>query len=339
MSSSILFFLAGLLWNAYTVRRIDSLFQLSTQTVFLITVSVLVTVKLRKKYKGSEVPLQLKTPWYYHNRLIPFLFGALLGTDALLFYKSASLLPSIIFVLFLFLLIVINEFYKKERYQSFLWMFQLIIAHAAYWMIIIPITVKKMGLHPFLAALACSVIGLYFILITSRAPLRYFILTLAMHLSFLGLYQLQWIPPIPLSIRYAGIYHDITKQEGYYWLKSETPFWKFWKKGDQDFLSRPGDTLHVFVQIFAPTGFNDQLFIVWQKQSDAKQWVTQDKIPLLITGGREHGFRGHSNKSNYTEGYWRVLIKTLDDREVGRLTFTITPDARWTERVWHIDRR
>lgn len=338
LSASISFFIAGLVWNAITLRRIDSTLQLTSQTIVLIIVSVLVTLKLRERYSQQPIPIIFKTVWYYHTKIIPFCFGMLLGTCALLFYKSASIFPSLLFVFLLFALMTINEFYKSERSRTFLWTFQLVITHAAHWIILVPILLKEMAMTPFVISLLFSLSGLSLILLWSKTPLRYLVLTLAIHIGFLGLYQKHWIPPVPLSIRYAGIYHDIVKKDEHYFLATEKPFWKFWQKGDQNFLARPGDVLHVFVQIFAPSGFKDQLKIVWQRYENEK-WQTQDKISLPIYGGREQGYRGHSNKSNYTPGRWRVLIETTDSREVGRLDFSILTDQRWTERIWRVETR
>jgi hypothetical protein len=52
-------------------------------------------------------------------------------------------------------------------------------------------------------------------------------------------------------------------------------------------------------------------------------WVAQDSIPIKITGGRAEGFRGYGIKSKYQPGEWKVQIETTDEREIGRIYFTL----------------
>jgi hypothetical protein len=57
--------------------------------------------------------------------------------------------------------------------------------------------------------------------------------------------------------------------------------------------------------------------------------MLQDSIPIKIVGGREEGFRGFGVKSNYQPGEWKVQVETTDEREIGRVYFTleIAPEA------------
>jgi hypothetical protein len=56
--------------------------------------------------------------------------------------------------------------------------------------------------------------------------------------------------------------------------------------------------------------------------------VMQDSIPIKIVGGRGEGFRGFGMKSNYEPGEWKVQVETQDEREIGRVYFSleIAPD-------------
>jgi hypothetical protein len=142
---------------------------------------------------------------------------------------------------------------------------------------------------------------------------------------FIVLYVFKVLPPIPLSVQDAGIYHKVEKKYPSYLLYQERPSWKFWQAGDQTFKARPGDKVYVFVKIFSPGGHSGHAYLEWQKY-ERHRWQTSDTIALNLTGGREKGFRGYAYKSHWIEGLWRILIKSSDKREIGRIHFEVVPD-------------
>jgi hypothetical protein len=152
-------------------------------------------------------------------------------------------------------------------------------------------------------------------------------------LSFAILYFAHAIPPVPLSVSYMGVFHDVKREAGEYRLFYTRSRWKFWQHGDQTFLSRPGDVIHCFVRIFSPAKFKDQLQIRWLYKDPKKGWQTRDLIPFQIAGGREEGYRGVVRKANYEPGHWRVQVETLESREVGRIDLAVYKDGDSEERT------
>jgi hypothetical protein len=65
-------------------------------------------------------------------------------------------------------------------------------------------------------------------------------------------------------------------------------------------------------------------------------WVLQDTVPIKIVGGRAEGFRGYGFKSKYQPGEWKVQIETTDEREIGRVYFTLETAAE-SPRSFEID--
>jgi hypothetical protein len=49
-------------------------------------------------------------------------------------------------------------------------------------------------------------------------------------------------------------------------------------------------------------------------------------VPIAVTGGREAGFAGVSFKQNWRSGDWRVIVESIDGREIGRRTFSVRAD-------------
>jgi hypothetical protein len=162
---------------------------------------------------------------------------------------------------------------------------------------------------------------------------------LSTFLAFFFLYVLKMVPPVPLSLEYAGIYHRVERKDGAFILTYDRPAWKFWQNGAQDFPAMPGDKVFAYVEIFAPSKFKDQIMVKWYFKEQKAGWVQYDSIPLTISGGRDNGYRGYATKSNYTPGDWQIRAETSDGREIGRLSFEIEETASSLERNFQIDTR
>jgi hypothetical protein len=144
--------------------------------------------------------------------------------------------------------------------------------------------------------------------------------TLALSVLF---YSVGWIPPVPLCVERMGIYHLVEKKGARYVLHHERPRWAFWRRGDQDFVARPGEAVYFFAQVYSPARFSDRVTLHWLYRHPRSGWTTSDRIPMDIVGGRREGFRGFSFKKNHQEGRWRVQVETTDGREIGRIGFRI----------------
>jgi hypothetical protein len=161
---------------------------------------------------------------------------------------------------------------------------------------------------------------------------------LAVQAVLVALYFAHAIPPVPLSLKWIGIYHDVRTEGRETHLSHLRPSWKFWQHGDQEFLARPGDRIYCFARIFAPRHFKDGLKVRWAYRG-SRGWVPTDAIPLTISGGQEEGWRGIAYKQNYQPGDWEVNIETDDGRDVGRISFTVVEDPSTEPRTFHTDVR
>lgn len=56
----------------------------------------------------------------------------------------------------------------------------------------------------------------------------------------------------------------------------------------------------------------------------------------LGQGGRERGYRLFAYLTAPPAGDWRVSLETEDGREVGRLSFTVTPEASTAPRDFQV---
>jgi hypothetical protein len=345
VAEGALFFLAGFLIDVFTLSRIDDWLNILQQGVYLTVLGTLLLFELRIWMGKGEPPRFLQRYWRFSEDAIHFLFGSLLSVYALLFLKSASDLVSFGFLVFLFGLLVANELPQFRRLGPALRLALFSFCVTAYFAYLVPVLVGF--IRPwlfFLSVLLASIPLLFFgrrVLAWGVPPREVMRRALLPGLSVNGLllllYLVKAIPPVPLSVQYIGIYHDIQKGPEGYQLMRLRPDWKFWENGDQTFEARPGDRIFCFVRVFAPTRFRDRVQVRWSFHDPKRGWTKWDAIPLNISGGRSEGFRGYAFKENYQPGDWRVDIETEDGRDVGSIRFTVTPDETETPRLYNVD--
>jgi hypothetical protein len=331
------FFAAGFIFDIVTLSRIDDPISLTQQGVYLIIIFFFLR-RMAMFESGIWVPTgRFATIWTFHNDILHFLLGSLISIYTIFFFLSASISTSFIFLNIMVALLILNEIPQFQK-MGFIFKYSLfLLSLFSFLSILMPMAFGYIGAGPLSVAL---------VLIGGIALLTHYdfskIANLKMNLRneiaipsasiillIAVLYFFKILPPIPLSIQYMGIYHDIEKVRTHgnlgsvqFHLKYDRPFWKFWQSGAQSFTAYNGDRLYCFVRIFSPTNFNDKVVFHWLKKEDSG-WVSQDRVTNNIAGGRIEGFRSFAFKTNYTPGDWRVEIETLDGREIGRIHFSV----------------
>jgi hypothetical protein len=329
------FFIAGFIFDMLTVGRIDSWATIGQQAVYL---AVITTALLQMLVEQGQPPRQppafVLKRWYYEyrNALVHFLMGALLNLYAIFYFKSSSLLVSFGFLGFLVIVLLANEV-RRVKSLGLSFKFALLsLCLLSFYAYLIPVLVGSISLVLFLLSMLAGAVPLALgaWLLGRGSPARsalarrQILVPLGCVLiGFLGFYFFRLIPPVPLSIPFIGVYHQVERAGDSYRLSHERPVWRFWHNGDQNFYAQPGDKVYVFFRIFSPARFSDQVQMRWQWRDPARGWVTHDTIPIRIVGGREQGFRGYGVKSNYQPGDWKVQVETLDGREIGRVYFEL----------------
>jgi hypothetical protein len=146
-------------------------------------------------------------------------------------------------------------------------------------------------------------------------------------------YFLNWIPPVPLSLKLGGIYHQVEKVDGAYHLTFEKPAWyQVMKRSDNPFYGE--GPAYCFTAVFAPVDLKTTVYHRWQyrmgtpgKPAETGDFSTTDRIPIRISGGREEGYRGYTIKQHVPPGEWRVDVETEDGRVIGRVRFRVEAET------------
>lgn len=353
-----LFFFASFAFDIATLPRIDNRFALTRQGVYLGVLALLLGVELRWNWH-EEPPRWLARVWRFREDALHFFLGGLLSPYTLFYFKSASGLTALLFLTGVFGLMVANELPRFRARGPVVRVALFSFCVTSYFAYLLPVLLGYYNGTLFMAAAGLSCVATLVLSLLVRGwsgdgrhTLRHVTLPgLGVQALLLGLYLLKAIPPVPLSMLSSGIYHGVEVVKGSrgrdYRLLHERSEWKLWERGDQDFRARPGDRVYFFASVFAPASFKPQregdrgtrLVIRWFHDDPEKGWTEYHAYDdlYLEQGGRERGYRTFAYVTNPRSGDWRVSMETEDGREIGRLSFTVTPDDSTRPREFKVD--
>lgn len=338
------FFVGGFLFDVVTTDRIDQMFSLGLQGVYLFLLVLFVYWEVSPPSVFQNKERWVSKLWRWHVEVMHFLFGSLLSLYTIFYFKSASLMTSFVFMSFLVVVLVVNELPQLQKRGLVVRSTLLALCLASYLIYLVPVILGSLAVKTFMLSMCLSIsffvwIGMRLQRVSGdpkKVQEQFLVPGIIIQLIFILLYSFKALPPVPISLKHIGIYHSVEKQQKTYVLKYDRSWWRFWQSGAQTFLKREGDAVYCFVSVFSPSAFSDQLQMVWLKDSKG-EWIERDSVPLTIHGGRDAGYRGYAMKSNFEAGRWQVQVKTSDDREVGRIYFDVIPSTESTTRDWRMD--
>src|SRR3989344_2393887 len=326
--------IAGFIFDNLTLQRIDLLFEDLVMLSYLVISGG--SIALLNYY--HEYPPQKNLFVRIENLLplfIQFTFGGLFSAFFIFYYRGATFSSSWLFMLILLSLLVGNEFfrthYRKLTFQVSIYF----LAIFSFFIFFVPVLLKTMGATVFVLSGAASLVFIYFFSLTlfkvvpkrygaSKINLRNSILSIFVLINIL--YFLNLIPPVPLSLKDAGVYYFIERVGENYIAIGEK---KEWYESLPFFIPETvnletGSPLYVFSSVFAPTDLDTRIIHDWQYFSDQEsKWISGTRITFPIIGGRDGGYRGFSKKESLFAGEWRVDVKTERNQIIGRVRFDI----------------
>jgi hypothetical protein len=325
--------LFGFAVDNFTLTRID--LWLDNLILFIYLLIALFGIVLVNLYEGGVAQNAF---FGYIRRWSPlavqFAFGGLFSGFVVFYSRSATLATSWPFILLLAALFVGNEFFRSRYSKLTFQMSIFFIALFSFLIFYTPVIVGMMGAWVFLLSgiMSIAIISLFIRILLRFIPERVEqskkSIICSIGIIFIAvniLYFTNIIPPIPLSLKDASVYHYVEKaQDGNYLVQHEQSRW-------YDFLI-PNETIHIteneplymFSSVFAPTKLNTQIFHKWQFYDEKEdEWITENQLGFSIVGGRDGGYRGYTMKANVTEGAWRVDVVTERDQLIGRIKFKV----------------
>lgn len=338
VSTDLAFFVLGFLFDLLFVEHIDSRPMLLQQGSYLVLLTVLIGVDHRLTVRGTEPTGFWGRVLALREWLLHFFLGTLLNASLIFYIRSASSLLGwdLVFITAIAALLVLNELPRFRAIGPLVRVALLSFVTTSYLTYLLPVLFGFLSNWLFFAAVALGAgltVGIWkaYAWLT-RDPnwtfRRAVLPGLVCQVLLVSLYLANVIPPVPLSLRFIGVYHEVRPEGPRHRLFYLPQGWRVTSHGDIEFRARPGDRITMFARIFAPRNFRDGLDVRWayhDKRSGT--WTGTDAIPLNITGGLQEGWRAVAYKENYQPGEWRVQIETSDHRVVGHLRFTIVEDG------------
>ncbi len=262
-----------------------------------------------------------------------YAIGSLLSGCLIFYTKSSVFAVSWPFLALLLLVFFGNEVFRKYKdrltFQTVLVFFSLY----AYLIFALPLLLHTLGPLIFLASTVLSVtFFLGFLYLLSRIgrerlqeSVRPILVSSAGVLIVIIIsYFTGIVPPIPLTMPEAGIYHSLRHGEDGYIVEAEAtaPWYAFWHTPTVHTTS--GETLYAYSSVFAPIRFSAGVVHHWERyDATTHKWVSVARIAFGISGGRSGGYRGYSQLENLRPGSWRVSVETQEGQIIGRIPFTI----------------
>ncbi len=327
----VLFFVGGFAFDAFLVSEVDDLFALIQQAVYLLIIAALIHYEILYRMMKWRPTPKLSPIWDFRNLLSHFLLGTLLNIYSLFYIKSASFVSSLVFLALMIAMILANEHprIKKSKVSFKTGLFAICLF--SYISILYPLLLGYIGWTPFGLSLVTTLAIFYlqFRWLKTKLPNEKILFQaqfgpgISVLIVFALFYFMGWIPPVPLSAKQQGIYHLIEKKNGSYNLSFEKVWWKFWQRDDNHFLAEPSDKLYYYIQIYSPARISGDVFLIWSRKNNKRNWEVQDRIPIKVTGGRKEGFRGYAIKNNFQGGDWRVAVETASHLEITRMGFEV----------------
>ncbi len=321
--------IAGFIFDTLTLGRPDQWFGNAVLVTYLLIsaacILFMVTYGSRKKIPISPLII------------LQFCFGNLAGGLLVLYGQSGTFEGSLLFFILFGVFIVGNElfrqYYSKVNFHIAAWYFLLL----AYCALILPVIVGQFGDWVFLGSgfMSALIVSGFLYLLFQLSPQslagfkRKITLTLVTILAlFNGLYFLNVIPPVPLSLQDIGIYHSVARNSaGNYDVEYEQPPWyEFFRKTAGTFVTQTAESAYCFSSVFAPAGLSTPIYHRWEYYSDEfRSWETESLFSFSINGGRMSGYRGYTERSPLSPGTWRCSVETERGALIGRTTFTVVP--------------
>src|SRR5262245_42575785 len=250
--SNEVMFAAGFLFDLATMRRIDAWTDLAIQLLYLAALTALLVYQHWEARGQWKPPALIARVWEYNVEVLHFFYGGLLSAYVVLYLKSSTRARPLVFFLLLVALMFLNEMPQIRRagYRLRLGLYAFcVVSFLNYF---VPLLIGRMGGWVFLLALSISAGVVWLVADRLAAPgedrarvrARLFMPALVVCLLLGGLYLFRLIPPVPLSVQFQGIYHEVRREGGAFMLTYEKPpLYLFWREDSRPFRRRTGDRL------------------------------------------------------------------------------------------------
>ncbi len=264
--------------------------------------------------------------------VLQYSFGSLLSGTLVFYWFSGAFSVSWPIMAALALLMLFNDvfrnFFSRPQVQLGVYFFTTF----SFFALMLPLLANSISAWLFVAAGVLSLVvflayvRIIFLIREFARPQKIHLLAsiIIIAATMNILYFTDIIPPIPLAIREAGVYHSIKVSGASYVFRGEPE--TLWQK------ITPGQTLHVavgervyvYTAIFAPAKLDTTIVHQWEYYDEKQSaWTDINELSFDIFGGRSKGYKGYSYMSNLASGSWRVSVENQRGQVLGRVGFEV----------------
>ena len=336
----VVFFLSGIVYDTLTLTRIDRLLDNLILLLYLVILGVLIVLTGRlgvapletgERSRPSSVAHTFVRARPYYPMAMQFLLGGLFSAYAIFYSRSATLTGTGIFFVLLIVLLVGNEFLRDRLSNLRLLVSLYAVVCFAFFTFFLPVVLGYMNAVVFLIGAIVTVVVILRVVQliyrnnaarSSQEAIQVTIPAVVLIAGLVGFYFLNWIPPVPLSMKFGGMYHEIKRTGDQFELSFEKQWYEVWKRSDTTY---PANTpIYCFTAVFAPVDLNTTIYHHWYfRPNEGRPFTHADRIPIKISGGREDGYRAYSFKQGLDQGEWQVDVESQDGRIIGRVSLTV----------------
>ncbi len=336
----------GFITDVLTFNLVN--FTIATIILLLHLILIGANIVVINFYEAQKISGRIFSYW---RILAPFSlqysFGNLFSAFLIFYSNSGSFSASWPFIIVIIFLMIGNEIFRKYNVRPLIQISIYFFAIFSYLNLVFPYIFRSLGPAIFLLSGTISVL----IIVSLIKFLSHYIskteeekksLQLSIGLIFLTmnvLYFANLIPPIPLSIKDIGVYHDIKRVNHGYVVETEEcrRLDRCILSSEIRHISNQKDTLYLYSAVYAPSGMNLEVVNEWQKYDyNRERWITKAEIPFSIYGGRDEGYRWYSYYY-VSPGYFRVNIKTKSGQVIGQKKFHVIEEEGMERKIEKIE--
>jgi hypothetical protein len=321
----------GFAFDNYFFGRVDHpATQIALFVYIVVAIGSILFIHFIEMRAKPEGPLQKAHPFLVVAT--QFAFGGLWSAFLIFYGRSAVVSASWPFLIVLAGILVGNEMFRKYRARLVFTCTLLFFALFSYTIFVVPVFTGTVGRGIFLLSgiLAIAIFCLFLLVLLLvgaerlRSAWREIAMGAAGVFAAINLFYFSNIlPPLPLALERAGVFHSVTRVGADYQAVAEPNPWYSAMGTTPVVHTGAGEPIYLYSAVFAPIQLRTSIVHVWQLYDSARGWQSVSVVRFPITGGRDGGYRGYSIKSDPAPGRWRVDIETSDGLLIGRIPFFV----------------
>ncbi|NJN70638.1 MAG: DUF2914 domain-containing protein, partial [Nitrospira sp.] len=269
-------------------------------------------------------------------------FGGLFSAYAIFYSQSATFTGTAIFFALLIMLLVTNEFLRDRLSNLRILVGLYAVVSFAFFTFFVPVITGFINAAIFLLGALLSLgVTLYLVQLvyrnspdqSGRQPFAVMAPAMALIAVLVGFYFLNWIPPVPLSLKFGGIYHEVKRTGNQFELSFEKQWYQFWKRANTTF---PADEpIYCFTAVFAPVDLNTTIYHHWYfRPNDARPVHACGSNPNQdFWWGAKAAIAPIASSRGLDSGDWRVDVEAEDGRIIGRVAVTVMSQTEEQQRL------